>query len=285
MCKVLFNGADESDLDGEFALRPYSFFENSEWTDSLVRDVCSSTLLVAGVAREGWFNESARVNVFCKRAGYDMSHLYQARPVPDAWDVARSRSWLDTCLRCHNGCNDRRSTAVPGMCLIDCKDLIIVEVDQTSQWVALSYVWGADMPAATTIEGETRFRPGSRICTKVAATVRDAITVTKQLGYRFLWVDEYCIDQGSDSHLDAQINRMDQIYQGAVLTIVAAVGDDKKHGLPGLGSTKRCQRPLIRIGDYLMFSNGPSPEREARKSKWFSRGWYIFRSSFSSRIH
>lgn len=152
------------------------------------------------------------------------------------------------------------------MNLIDCEEMVIVAATESSQWLALSYVWGVDMPAAVTVDGETRFRAGSRMSTNLPATIRDAMVVTRQLGHRYLWVDEYCIDQGSESHRDAQISKMNLIYQGATLTIVAAAGNDKEYGLPGVGS-KRKKRPLVRINDTVIFSNELDPEYETPESK------------------
>jgi hypothetical protein len=107
----------------------------------------------------------------------------------------------------------------------------------------------------------------------IPRTVRDAIRVTRKLGYRHLWVDEYCIDQNDDNHRNDQIERMDQIYRGADLTIVAAAGEDKWHGLPGVGDTKRKGRKVVSVGDVVVFSNGPEPDIQAKRSRWFTRAW------------
>jgi hypothetical protein len=120
---------------------------------------------------------------------------------------------------------------------------------------------------------QTGFRRGSRLPEKIAATIRDAITVTKQLGYRFLWVDEYGIDQLDETYRTAQINVMDQVYQGADLTIVAAAGEDKSYGLSGVGRLRHRSTKTIRRGDVVLFSHGPDPKKETLGSKWFSRAW------------
>jgi hypothetical protein len=86
--------------------------------------------------------------------------------------------------------------------------------------------------------GNTIFRVGSALPKNLPYTIADAITLTRLLGYRHLWIDEYCIDKGSSRHKMEQINRMDEIYKGADLTIVAAAGKDKAYGLPGVNSTK-----------------------------------------------
>jgi hypothetical protein len=137
------------------------------------------------------------------------------------------------------------------------------------RWCVLSYVWGVNLQATS----HAGYRDGSTVPVDVPRTIRDAIDVSVQLGYRYLWVDEYCIDQKDDKHRSDQIRRMDQIYRGADLTIVAAAGENKMHGLPGVGSTNRKSSSIVCVKDVVMFSNGPEPTDEARRSKWFTRAW------------
>lgn len=83
----------------------------------------------------------------------------------------------------------------------------------------------------------------------------------------------YCIDQSDSDHQSQQIGRMDEIYKGADLTIVAAAGENKTHGLPGVNSTKRKHIAAVRIGDITLLSNGPEPIDSMEKSEWFTRAW------------
>ncbi|KAF2025987.1 HET-domain-containing protein, partial [Setomelanomma holmii] len=107
----------------------------------------------------------------------------------------------------HQECScHTRKEPINGMRLIDCEQMAIVEA-RASPWVALSYMWG-----------ETDTTPFPHL----PDTITDAITVTKQLGYRYLRVDQYCIDQSNSAHRDSQLQKMDQIFMGAVLIIVAA---------------------------------------------------------------
>lgn len=158
---------------------------------------------------------------------------------------------------------------IPGMNLIDCENMIIAKAVQGMRWIALSYVWGIDAQ----VEDCQGYREGSGVSFKTPETIKDGIRVTLQLGYRYLWVNEYCIDQRDDNHRQEQIGSMDQIYRGADLTIVAAAGDSKIYGLPGVASTKRKDRKIVHIGDVVVFSNGPRPDREVKETKWFTRAW------------
>jgi hypothetical protein len=104
-------------------------------------------------------------------------------------------------------------------------------------------------------------------------TVEDAIAVTKNLSHRYLWVDELCIDQSDPAHRVSQIGKMDQIYQGADLTIVAAYGDNKNCGLPGVNMTPRKRHPVIHLTTATVFGIGPDPRSSMRASAWWTRAW------------
>lgn len=55
--------------------------------------------------------------------------------------------------------------------------------------------------------------------------IEDALFVLKELGFRYLWVDRYCIDQGDDRDKAIQIANMNQVFANAQVTIIAAARD------------------------------------------------------------
>jgi hypothetical protein len=72
------------------------------------------------------------------------------------------------------------------------------------QYVALSYVWGTE-EAAVQFSGI--------IPAELPPTIQDAITATLNLGYQFLWIDRYCINQSDSTEAQSQIKQMGFIYQ------------------------------------------------------------------------
>ena len=122
-----------------------------------------------------------------------------------------------------------------------------------------------------------------RLPNKVPLTIRDAIQVTKALGYRFLWVDKYCIDQTSETEKQQQFSRMGDIYAGSQVTIFA-LGDDSNYGLPGVSSRPRFwQQQCTTIGKYKFISTMPDPHISIDQSKWSTRGWTYQEGLFSTR--
>lgn len=75
---------------------------------------------------------------------------------------------------------------------------------------------------------------------------------------------------------------MDMIYAQAALTIVAAVGQDPSHGLPGVGDTGRRKQPTLTIGDRK-FVYAPSARETIPGTAWDKRAWTFQESLFSKR--
>ena len=122
-----------------------------------------------------------------------------------------------------------------------------------------------------------------RLPNEIPLTIRDAIQVTKALGYRFLWVDRYCIDQSSEAEKQLQCSRMGDIYAGSQVTIFA-LGFDSNYGLPGVSSRPRFwQQQCTTIGKYKFISTMPDPHISINQSKWSTRGWTYQEGLFSTR--
>lgn len=262
LCSLIFSGTPLDHLGKMFELG--SFF--SAAATGIVRSTIELRIFLPN--RIGRFTSPSGA-VFCRLASDVSQSLGCVQPVHRIWDCDKVRSWLDTCARCHGTACKSDSLRVPGMNLIDCANMVIVKAAQETPWLALSYVWGVEHQKRDL----ERYRAGSRLSMRIPNTIRDAIIVTLRLGYRFLWVDEYCIDQNDEIHRSEQISRMDQIYQGADLTIVAAAGTNKMYGLPGVGSTKRTEGNVVYIGDVIVFANRIMPHTETTRSKWFTRAW------------
>jgi hypothetical protein len=91
--------------------------------------------------------------------------------------------------------SSQRSPATPNIParLIDCQTMMVIAA--TSQpYLALSYVWGRAM-----FDTHNEYSgPEGVLPENLPSTIADAISVTKRLGYRYLWVDKYTIDQKNE---------------------------------------------------------------------------------------
>lgn len=88
-------------------------------------------------------------------------------------------------------------------------------------YLALSYCWGGDQPHKTTRE-RIISEEFNLAWSNLPASIQDAVKVTIQLGYQFLWVDSLCIVQDDELDKAQQIALMPQIYSNAAVTIIAS---------------------------------------------------------------
>ncbi|RYP87847.1 hypothetical protein DL769_000439 [Monosporascus sp. CRB-8-3] len=146
-------------------------------------------------------------------------------------------------------------------------------------FVALSYVWGE----SSTTDCEKKDEIGRRlVASSLPATISHAITVTRALGYQYLWIDKFCIDQDNPETKHDQIKQMGAIYEQAELTIIAAAGIDENHGLPGVGRTPRSPQWIAQLQGTGIIWTMPDPHDSIRSSKWSTRGW-TFQEGLLSR--
>jgi hypothetical protein len=88
---------------------------------------------------------------------------------------------------------------------------------------------------------------------------------------RYLWVDRYCIDQDDVQTKHVIIQRMDEVYKNASVTIINAAGTGPDSGLPGVSIIPR--RPLW-IDKYngMSVAKIPNVKQEVSESVWSTRG-------------
>ena len=197
--------------------------------------------------------------------------------------IASNRTDFDLIRDCIASCEEFHGCSLPHLPssvlatrFVDCLTRTIVPGETSQQYVALSYIWGASQGSANGIEGS--------LPAELPLTVEDAITATKSLGLRYLWVDRYCIDQKDTEEVHDQIRQMDKIYAGARVTIVAAAGVDPSYGLPGVSKTPRKVRHSASLGKQVWVSLAETPNTPICRSAWMSRGWTYQEALFSRTL-
>ncbi|KAI1466140.1 HET-domain-containing protein [Daldinia caldariorum] len=210
--------------------------------------------------------------------------LFRPLVIPKQFDYQRARVWLEFCREHHGQQCWIAEEIVPGMELIDCETWTVVEAKPGMRWVALSYIWKARGDATDADSKVGRESSSPRLPSSVPTSIKDAATVVRQLGLRYLWVDRYCIDQSKEEEKDFHISRMDAIYRGAELVIITAAGTDEDYGLPGVGSTPRLQQDIVPLESSTIFTTGPDPRWHVQEhSRWWTRGWTYQEGLLASR--
>jgi hypothetical protein len=184
----------------------------------------------------------------------------------------------------------------PGFRVIDVHRRVVIRAPRDCRYFALSYVWGVqEMLEATGLKPVTLQSAdlaldanGVQLPAALPRTIADALDLTSELGYNYLWVDALCIIQDQDQkakHL--HLSRMDAVYSAATLTIVAGSGRHADVGLPGVYGNVRIS------GQYVETVKGRklaamlpsySDVENSRSLVWNSRGWTLQEKLLSKRV-
>jgi Heterokaryon incompatibility protein (HET) len=170
---------------------------------------------------------------------------------------------------------------------VDTCEMCIVDVHKEDRYVALSYAWGNFPMAKLLRENEASLRiPGSlATLSGIPLTMQDAITLVRNVGERYLWIDTLCILQDSETDLKQQMGQMGELYSHSYFTIFAISGKDANYGLPGVRyGTRKIKQAVCQVGDLTMANALPWMEEEdlLEAGAWGSRGW-TFQERFSSQ--
>lgn len=202
-----------------------------------------------------------------------------------------ARQWLDSC-NSHHTCMKRpvgSSTAsrLPARLLnvgIDRSSTIRLEATASMspalRYMALSFTWGSVSNVSRTIRGNLAEFERSIKFDKLSKTFQDAISVTRQLGVQFLWIDSLCIIQDAQKDWESHAESVENIFGNAYCVLAACSSLSAKEGF----LQHKQERSVV-----PMKSPGAKPlflcdfiddfKRDVEQSHLGSRGW-----AFQERI-
>jgi len=88
-------------------------------------------------------------------------------------------------------------------------------------YTTVSYRWGDEPFVKLTKQLLPHFRVPKPI-SELPQLFQDAMTITRHLGYQYLWIDALCIIQDSNEEFKDEIENMAEIYSNSALNIIAA---------------------------------------------------------------
>jgi hypothetical protein len=201
-------------------------------------------------------------------------------PIQPLLDLDIVKPWLEHCLGSHPSRCQPSGSQANELHVIDCNTRQIIPHPSGTPYITLSYVWGQVAERHSATFSATQNVDETFLPPHVPQTVEDALQVTLQLGYQYLWVDKYCMDPNS-GHFHAQLKQMNLVYQNSVLTIIAAAGTDSSYGLSGV--SRRRTENRVQVGDHTITSIPQASPRLLRTSEWFTRGWTYQEGLLSTR--
>lgn len=165
------------------------------------------------------------------------------------------------------------------VCLVD------ADPEITEPYITLSYVWGKDQPAKTTLATRTQHKSGITIA-PLPKTIRDAIQVARYLGVDLLWVDSLCIIQDDIEELAREIANMSSYYGNSLITISAAAAPSCEAGF--LGPNPRTNDRFFGL-PFISGGGGPGsvrllPERKPPSEVIDTRAWTLQEGLMATRL-
>jgi hypothetical protein len=151
--------------------------------------------------------------------------------------------WLRICENNHDACNRERNQAqyYPTR-LLDLSSptspegsvrlIETAEEHPTGVYATLSHRWGAAQFIQLTRENAATYRKEIRI-EAMPKTFQDAVSVSKRLGVRYLWIDSMCIMQDKDDLSDwfHEAQLMHKVYSHSYCNLSATDGLSSSDGL------------------------------------------------------
>lgn len=129
---------------------------------------------------------------------------------------------MKDCLKSHkDSCPSGRSsmpTRVIDVASPSKDPFLLVTDGECLPWLTLSHCWGQTVQFVTTTENISDMKRAIPFY-DMPLTFQDAVTVTRKLGYRYLWIDSLCIMQDSETDWESEAAYMNRYYKNAVMTI------------------------------------------------------------------
>lgn len=203
--------------------------------------------------------------------------------------------WLRVCEETHGHAADvparleDRPTRVidvgtllnPLLCLVQGKDM------ESPAYFALSHRWGdnPDHHLGRTLP-ENHVGRYQRIgWNELPLNFRDAITVTRNLNVRYLWIDSICIIQNDDQDWQRESVRMEEVYSNAKCVLAACSAESP---VEGFLERPISSRPFITIqsesgGIGYICKYIDNFQRDVDEGTLNSRGWTLQERALARR--
>jgi hypothetical protein len=191
-------------------------------------------------------------------------------------------SWIQTCWKDHN-CAPATDTQLPTRILeIGRKGepnlRLSISNGRKGRYVTLSHCWGK-RPTTTTTMKNIAEQLKSITLDALPANFRDAVIISRELGYEYLWIDSLCIIQGDRDDWVKESSLMGQVYQNCAVMLAASGASDSYGGMLN-ARPESCALP----NSKLFLSRKCRPFQTLEESELGSRAWASQERILSPRI-
>ncbi|SCO47432.1 related to tol protein [Fusarium fujikuroi] len=217
-------------------------------------------------ARKGNFNDGETIQITAPADSLYGAHgfvpLTDVEPASSERNYRVLRKWLSTCISSHQGCrvshsmtekSTQETTVLPTR-VVDIGDLkehrskprLFISNKASGQYIALSHRWSKSI--VTKLKGENLSQYQKELpVNDMPPTFQDAIEVTRQLGFRYLWIDSLCIIQDDEPDWSKESHMMGSIFEEASCTIAAVDSVDDNGVDHGLFLPRDTNSPSVKL--------------------------------------
>ena len=178
-----------------------------------------------------------------------------------------ARHWFKNCCEHHQKCNTQLDSGWYPRRLVDVSEptprlILTSERIPDGPYATMSHCWGPDHFLVLTAENIGDFVSGIPF-SSFLPSFRDAITVVRDLGLRYIWIDSYCIVQnsGSGSHKAEKlldIAQMRKVYANSILNLGSS------HAASPHGGCFTSRRSLSRPPEYFTLPDATGQQGDKR---------------------
>ncbi|KAL9620021.1 MAG: hypothetical protein Q9160_005398 [Pyrenula sp. 1 TL-2023] len=227
-------------------------------------------------------------------------HLISTHDTASQESISFIRTQFDECRQNHEYCNRKNkkkewrprrliavNTGVEGRVRLsqDTNDHHFHE-----EYVTLSHCWGKKSFQTLNAGNLKAFEEGINI-SDLPQNFRDAIRITRELSFPYIWIDSLCIMQDENGHdWRREASTMHDVYAHSALNIAATSAPDSNSGLFSVRSPAEINPPIIHLKRFRLRNY---PWRVVDNAMWrkevddaplTQRGWVLQERLLSRRV-
>ena len=222
-------------------------------------------------------------------------------------NLATILQWLGACEKRHETCSTPNHHVPPRLLDLENGSPNIVRLIEPEQlqvssgneedvkfdfrYACLSHCWGKTPYKHLTTRSTLAANSEGIPILDLPQTFRDAVTISRALSIRYLWIDSLCIVQDDQADWRSHVNKMAQIYRNAYLTLAAGASRDDTGGFFQQATLSFSSSSSFKLRDgkmeYKIYIRKclPHPDEDwpaGPEMPLMSRGW-VFQERLLSR--
>jgi hypothetical protein len=142
--------------------------------------------------------------------------------------LLKALDWIQDCIQNHAQCRQESEDPLPKR-VLDLfpedlgQDIRLLETkNELHQYACLSHCWGDSRSDLRTTKKTIAENLRQISLINLPKTFKDAVSICRRLGIRYLWIDSMCIIQGDKEDWEEEAPKMATIYGNAYVTIAAS---------------------------------------------------------------